>query len=64
MGVASLMTPELTSNATGYYPYILPRIVGCKKCGKKFTLKKRQMWFHCGIALILLVKESQELQVK
>jgi len=48
----------------GIYPYTLPRVVGCKMCGSKFILKRRQMWFHCGTALILLIKESLELQKK
>lgn len=46
------------------YGEILPRVVGCKRCGKKFNLRKRQMWFHCGAMVILLVKESLELQEK
>ncbi len=45
----------------GRYADMLPRVVGCKKCGKKFTLRKRNMWFHCGTMVILLVKESMEL---
>lgn len=44
-----------------HYAQMLPRVMGCTKCGKKFELKKRQMWFHCGSALILMVKESQDL---
>ena len=47
-----------------HYAQMLPRVVGCKKCGTKFTLRKRNMWFHCGTALILLVKESMDLTVK
>jgi hypothetical protein len=44
-----------------HYAQMLPRIVYCKRCGKKFVLRKRGMWFHCGTSVILLVKESVEL---